>query len=136
MPPDVPNFIIVDDSRLDCFITEKIIRNVSGQENSVLSFSEAAEALRFVENSAAPQTDIRTVILLDIQMPVMTGFDFVEAFENLPGEIRSSYSVYMVSSSTNESDRIRIGNYPSIRHLYKKPLNRDVIIDLIAQVGQ
>lgn len=136
MPPDVPNFIIVDDSRLDCFITEKIIRNVSGQENSVLSFSEAAEALRFVEKSTAPLNDVKTIILLDIQMPVMTGFDFVEAFENLPAEIRSDYAVYMVSSSTNESDRIRIGNYPSIRHLYKKPLNKDVINELIAQVVQ
>lgn len=136
MPPDVPNFIIVDDSRLDCFITEKIIRNISGKENSVLSFSEAAEALRFVENSTAPPNSVKTVILLDIQMPVMTGFDFVDAFENLPGEIKSSYAVYMVSSSTNESDRIRIGNYPSIRHLYKKPLNKDVINDLIAQVLQ
>ena len=136
MPPDVPNFIIVDDSRLDCFITEKIIRNVSGPDNSVLSFSEAAEALRFIENSAPLQNNVKTIILLDIQMPVMTGFDFVDAFENLPGELKSNYAVYMVSSSTNESDRIRIGNYPSIRHLYKKPLNRDVITGLIADVAQ
>lgn len=136
MPPEVPNFIIVDDSRLDCFITEKIIRNVSGKENLVLSFSEAAEALRFIENSTAPLNDVKTIILLDIQMPVMTGFDFVDAFENLSGELKSNYAVYMVSSSTNESDRIRIENYPSIRHLYKKPLNRDVITDLIAQFVQ
>ena len=134
MPPDVPNFIIVDDSRLDCFISEKIIRNVSGQGNSVLSFSEAVEALRFIENSAPPPNSVKTIILLDIQMPVMTGFDFVDAFEDLPGELKSSYAVFMVSSSTNESDRIRISNYPSIRHLYKKPLNRDVINDLIARV--
>ena len=134
MPPDVPNFIIVDDSRLDCFISEKIIRNVSGPENSVLSFSEAVEALRFIENSTPPPNNVKTIILLDIQMPVMTGFDFVDAFEELPGELKSSYEVFMVSSSTNESDRIRISNYPSIRHLYKKPLNRDVINDLIARV--
>ena len=136
MPPDVPNFIIVDDSRLDCFITEKIIRNVSGPDNSVLSFSEAAEALRFIENSAPLQDNVKTIILLDIQMPVMTGFDFVDAFVNLPAEQKSGYAVYMVSSSTNESDRIRIGNYPSIKHLYKKPLNRDVITGLIAEVAQ
>jgi len=127
-----PNFIVIDDSRLDCFISEKIIRN-SGNSGFVRSFTEASEALQFIKD-APIVNDPKTVILLDIQMPVMSGFDFAEAFENLSEEKKSCYIIFMVSSSTNESDRIRIGNYPSIRCLYKKPLNKDIINELIEQV--
>jgi CheY-like chemotaxis protein len=129
----VTNFILIDDSRLDCFISEKIIKNIDST-NSVRSFSEAGEALRHIENTAVTGDQKKTVILLDIQMPVMSGFDFAEAFEKLPTEQKADYAIFMVSSSTNESDRIRIGNFPSIKHLYKKPLNKEVIIQLIERV--
>jgi CheY-like chemotaxis protein len=132
MPIVIPNFIVIDDSRLDCFISEKIIKN-AGSAN-VLSFLEAAEALQFIKTTEAMTNQVKTVILLDIQMPVMNGFDFAEAFENLPEEQKAVYTIFMVSSSNNETDRIRIGNYPSIRQLYKKPLNKEVINELIAQV--
>ena len=128
-----PDFIIIDDSRLDCFISEKIIKN-SGYSQSVQSFTEASKALQFIKDAATGSDKPKSVILLDIQMPVMSGFDFAEAFEKLPEDVKSAYIIFMVSSSTNESDRIRIGNYPSIRQLYKKPLNKEVITELLAMV--
>jgi CheY-like chemotaxis protein len=129
------NFILIDDSRLDCFISEKIIKNIDSSHR-VLSFSEAAVALQHIESTPLNEKNNLTVILLDIQMPVMNGFDFAEAFEKLPSEQKANYAIFMVSSSTNESDRIRIGNFPSIRHLYKKPLNKEVIHGLIEKIHQ
>ena len=129
----VTNFILIDDSRLDCFISEKIIKNIDSS-HLVSSFSEAGEALRHIESTPARGNFNKTVILLDIQMPVMNGFDFAEAFEKLPPEQKADYAIFMVSSSTNESDRIRMGNFPSIKQLYKKPLNKEVINQLIEKV--
>lgn len=127
------HFIVIDDSRLDCFISEKIIKNTD-YAKSVRSFTEAEEALEFVKNTPLNIIEDKTVVLLDIQMPVMNGFDFAEAFEKLPDDKKSAYMIFMISSSTNETDRIRIGNYPSIRNLYKKPLNKDIIEDLISRL--
>lgn len=127
----IPEFIVIDDSRLDCFISEKIIKNTCA-DCPVRSFNEATEALQVIKETSS--TKNKTIILLDIQMPVMNGFDFAEAFENLAEEQKAGYSIYMISSSTNETDRIRIGNYPCIRHLYKKPITKDIVTELLAQI--
>lgn len=129
------NFIVIDDSRLDCFISEKIIRN-TGYSKSLRSFTEAEEALKFIKDTPLISADERkTVILLDIQMPLMSGFDFAEAFERLPDDKRSAYMIFMISSSTNETDRMRIGNYPSIINLYKKPIDKEIIEELVMRVS-
>src|ERR1700759_2342210 len=90
MPPDPLNFIIIEDSKLDCFIAEKIIRN-TGKAGDIKSFTNAATALDYIKSAPPPPIDAKTTVLLDIQMPVMNGFDFVEAFELLPDEVKEGY---------------------------------------------
>lgn len=120
MSPATLNFIIIDDSKLDCFIAEKIIRN-TGRAGDIKSFTNAANALEYLSTAPAP-TDDKTIVLLDIQMPVMNGFDFVDAFEKLPAEVTNGYTVYMLSSSINENDLNRVKNYSSIKQFLNKPL--------------
>ena len=93
-----PDFIIIDDSKLDCFIAERIIQNV-GQHGVIRSFPDASTVLN--EISQLPQPAGRTIIVLDIQMPVMNGFEFVEAFESLPLHKKMNYEIFMISSSVN-----------------------------------
>ena len=124
------NFIVIDDSKLDCFIAEKIIRN-SGSSKNVRSFLLASEALNHIKSSTI-NADEKTIVLVDIQMPIMNGFDFVEEFEKLNNDITSSYFVYIISSSINENDLNRVNNYSSVIQFINKPLtsnNLRIIID-------
>lgn len=115
------NFIVIDDSKLDCFIAEKVIKN-TGRSESVKSFMIASEALNYIKEHPA---DTKTIILVDIQMPVMNGFDFLEAFEqNIPEDDRMQYVVNLLSSSINESDLIRAKKYNSVNKFLNKPLNK------------
>lgn len=114
------NFIVVDDSKLDCFIAEKIIRN-TGRSNKVTTFLQAKDALEYIANNTY-EVDEHNIMLVDIQMPVMNGFDFVEAFEKLPEYIRAKYTVYIISSSINENDLIRANEYVSVKKFINKPL--------------
>ena len=123
------NFIIVDDSKLDCFIAEKIIRN-TGRAGEVKSFTAAKEGLDHIKSTPV-SANTRTVVLVDIQMPIMNGFDFVEAFETLPQQQRNNYTIYMLSSSINENDLNRVHNYPSIKQFLNKPLTSNMLSTLL-----
>ncbi len=117
------NFIVVDDSKLDCFIAEKIITN-SGRCESVKVFQQATHALEHIKAAGQAMT---TVVFVDIQMPVMNGFEFVENFEALPDNLKQNYHIYMLSSSINENDIARVKGYASVRHFLNKPLTNDTI---------
>lgn len=133
MSAQIPNFIIIDDSRLDCFIAEKIIQN-SGTYSSVKSYMEATEAYEAIKNGLIGDDSIITIIILDIQMPVMNGFQFVEVFEQLPKEIQSRFAIFLFSSSINENDKNRLENYPSIIRFYSKPISKDTVAQMIEQI--
>lgn len=120
------HFIVIDDSKLNCFIAEKIIQTNSSV-TSVKVFLEAAEALEYIIQTADNQPDSRTIIIVDIQMPVMNGFEFVERFEELPQSIRRQYEIFMISSSINESDHSRAANYRSVKELLQKPLTKEML---------
>lgn len=124
------HFIVIDDSKLNCFIAEKLIRN-NDNSNSVQVFMEATEALEYIKNQPDTESPPRTIIIVDIQMPVMNGFEFVESFEKLPESIRRQYDIFMISSSVNESDHNRISNYPSVKKLLLKPLTKEILSHII-----
>ena len=132
MPAPFPHFIIIDDSQLDCFIAEKIIQN-TGTFSSIKSYTQAADALESIKNSDKIN-DAVTIIVLDIQMPLMNGFQFVKAFEQLPKKIQAGHAIFLFSSSINENDKNRMENYPAIRRFYGKPISKETVAKMIEQL--
>jgi CheY-like chemotaxis protein len=122
------HFIIIDDNKLDCFIAEKICQN-SGRGESIRSFQQATEALSYIQNNAS---NSQAIIFLDIQMPVMNGFEFIEAFEKLPSDKKSNYIIYMISSSINENDLAKVKTYSSIKKFINKPMTSNALSLLLA----
>jgi CheY-like chemotaxis protein len=113
------NFIVIDDSKLDCFIAEKIVRK-TGRCESVHTFQLVNDAITHIKGlSTHPE---KTIVFVDIQLPVTTGFDFIEFFEALPAEVRSRYVIYMLSSSINENDIAKVRAYTTVRQFLNKPL--------------
>lgn len=124
MTKDKLNFIVIDDSKLDCFIAEKIIQN-TGRCHTVRTFQQAADAITHI--GGLPAQDNETLLFVDIQMPIMNGFEFVESFETLPAEKKEGISIYMLSSSINENDIAKVKGYSSIKQFINKPLTANSI---------
>ena len=111
------SFIIVDDRELDCFIAEKLIEKVN-KDYITTCFYEAKLCLEHIATDH-PQHPI--IILLDIMMPVMTGFDFLDEFERLDSEKKKWYKIVPITTSLNKSEIQRIGKYPSVIKVLPKP---------------
>lgn len=133
MNPSKLNFIVIDDSKLDCFIAEKIIRN-TGRSESIMSFLHATEALEYLKNNKPNDEDIKTILMVDIQMPVMNGFDFVEAFDKLQDIKRKNFIIYVLSSSINENDLNRVRYLTSVIQFLNKPLTSNTLSALLDMV--
>ncbi len=127
------HFIIIDDSPFDCLIAEKVVENAQCYQ-SIKTFQDAEKALAYIAAGGNQDNSGRCIILLDIQMPVMNGFAFLDAFETLPDEITSKYVVFFATSSINSNDITRSNNYRSVRHFLNKPLTKVNFKELVEQL--
>ncbi|MGV3603935.1 MAG: response regulator [Dyadobacter fermentans] len=113
------NFFLIDDSAFDLFIYEKLLIK-SGITNSVKTFNSARDALKYLVSQADILPD--TVILLDLQMPDMNGFEFIDEFDQLSDSLRQKVRIFMLSSTIDTRDIEKAKASQHIIDLLPKPL--------------
>ncbi|TQV79720.1 response regulator [Denitrobaculum tricleocarpae] len=130
--------VLVDDDEIDRYITRRIVQ--AGVEDSRFAEYEAGDA--FLEAIADPVTRERDIgvppppvlILLDINMPRMTGFDVLESMkEHLERDesLRTGFKVMMFSSSENAKDRETAFSYDFVKDYIVKPLTKQKLQALV-----
>lgn len=125
------HFIIIDDSPFDCLIAEKVVQNAQ-RYLSIKTFQDAQKALKYIAQGGNHDQSAKNIIFLDIQMPVMNGFAFLDQFEALPEDTTANYVVFFTTSSINANDITRSTQYRTVRHFLNKPLttvNMQSLID-------
>lgn len=118
----------VDDDRFDQLAYRRILKKTNA-EIDLLPFQYATEALEYLKSPTRQPVD---VILLDINMPRMDGFEFLEAAKT---ELENQI-VIMVTTSMDPQDRNRAETFTPVRGYFSKPLTTDdisVIDRLVAQ---
>lgn len=83
--------------------------------------------MQLLMDSINKKNDLPDLILLDIDMPVMDGWSFMSEFIRLPRESTKEISIYMVSSSCDDRDKMRAVSFPSIKDYYAKPLTAPAV---------
>lgn len=115
---------IIDDDPIYQFLINKIIGN-SEANHEVLFFKNGKEALDYFTldlNKNLPE-----IILLDLEMPVMDGWDFLKEIDKLQIE---KPDIYIVSSSISHEDREKVKAFPKIKGHFSKPINSDKIEEI------
>jgi CheY-like chemotaxis protein len=122
--------MIIDDSEMDNLFLKVVLETI-GYSDKILSYTNPALALSHLKNieaNEASKKEIPEIIFLDINMPIMNGFDFLEEFNKLPAYITRPAMFYMISSSEDADDMEKIKEYKNvIKYLYK-PLDKNELI--------
>ena len=124
-------FIVIDDSELDCYIAEKMIR-YTGLCEDVKCFTGATEALDYIRTAPVTDQGSQTFVILDVLMPIMSGFAFVEEFEKLPSEVKAKYRIIALTSSMNRNDIDKICSYEAVNDILDKPITAESISAFLA----
>lgn len=113
---------LIDDDRIYQFTAKRIIELVSPSQK-VLIFSNGKEAIDFFNQRKFNAEQLPDVIFLDINMPIMNGWEFLEAYSNVRTEVSKTITIYMVSSSVDEKDKLRSKGFIDVKDFIVKPLN-------------
>lgn len=120
--------ILIDDDPILRLVVQKMIHHIDS--SVICHHCENGEVgLRVLEpflNSNSP-----IMVMLDINMPILDGWSFLESLENKDIDIKD-IQLYIVSSSTDESDRLKAKNYSLVKNFLHKPLYKEDIIGILA----
>lgn len=118
--------IQIDDDYINNLANERLIRKLE-LPCSIVSFLDPEEALQHLETLKVPYD----LLLLDINMPRLSGWEFLERYRTLPLHT----PVVMVSSSIDPNDLKRANAHPLVSSYYSKPLNQVHFKEMLSRIG-
>lgn len=120
---------IIDDDPIYQILINKIIA-MSKSDYSVLSFKSGNEAIESFKSSLKSNESLPEIILLDIEMPVMDGWDFMETIKSELQKETEKTAIYIVSSSISHEDKEKAKTFSEILGYFSKPINADSILEI------
>ena len=118
-------FILVDDDPISNIISSLIIKKTLG-DTDITVFNQPEKGLAYIKNELVG-TPASIILLLDINMPTLMGYEFMEQFEMFDDEIKNKIVVYVLSSSVNQTDKDRAVANKYIEGFISKPLTSEAI---------
>lgn len=116
------NVLLIDDNDIDNFINERMITTSSFAQKVVVKNS-AEGALGYLKSSIENSDELPEVIFLDLNMPVMDGFGFLDEYDKFDDAVKKQCHVVVLSSSISSEDINRASTNPYVERYINKPLS-------------
>jgi CheY-like chemotaxis protein len=115
---------IIDDDDISVYLSSLVLEE-AGFANEIQTYASADEALSDLPlQSGAPLPE---VILLDLNMPLKSGWDFLDVLRPHEKELMAKLAIFILTSSIATSDKDRSQTYPLVRGFFHKPLDDDSV---------
>ena len=131
MKAKLDTILLVDDDAISNYITEELIRE-RALCNSIITVTDGRQALSFLQEALErkPALAQQLLVLLDLNMPVMDGFEFMEALQ--AAQLHQNLAIVVLTSSDNYKDISQAEKYGFAAYL-QKPLSIDEVSAVVAQ---
>ncbi len=120
--------MLIDDNEIDNLINQKMIEAANMCEN-IYTHTGAKSAIEFLKNLEKMSDSVNDffpeLIFLDIDMPLMDGFQFLDEFEKLSNETKGKIKIVMLTSSINPQDMNKAKKYSYVKKYINKPLTQE-----------
>jgi len=121
------DLLVIDDDDINIFIIKKIVEK-TGYDARMVAKTNGQLAIDYVKELIDSGQSLPHLILIDINMPVLNGWEFLEAYEKLG--IEKEIDMYMLSSSVYENDIEKAKTYKAVKGFISKPLSIERLIEL------
>lgn len=126
-------YLLVDDDATSNLICELNIKKIEPQA-TVRAFNDPEEALSCMKEYCLPDEDSFCILFLNINMPTMTGWEFLDAFNEVCPDIQKKFKIYVLTSSIEDfSEEKEV--YPCVAGFLSKPLLRGKLEKIIEEIA-
>jgi len=121
--------LLIDDDTEDNYFHQLVINEMNITERVEVALN-GVEALNFLKNENQIQPDI---IFLDINMPKMNGWEFLDAYKELRADQKAKVLVVMLTTSVSPSDKVKAEQFPDIVGFNSKPLTEEMLTKILEE---
>jgi CheY-like chemotaxis protein len=118
--------ILIDDDNITNFLNSEIL-SFFDTSLTIVPFSDPEKAIGYLLSDHIDNADDKTLILLDINMPLISGWDLIQKIENTKPEVFSHVHIHLLTSSIDENDKKRAEENPHIISILHKPLDEELL---------
>ncbi|OQD41565.1 response regulator [Croceivirga radicis] len=124
---------IIDDDTIYQFTMKAILTKMACFKE-IYIFNDGEEAIDYLSSHAQEPEKIPDLVLLDIDMPVLDGFQFMEQYEILLPQLKKTATIYMSSSSLDPKDIVKANKIENIKEYLIKPIEESKLAAMVRQI--
>lgn len=124
--------MLIDDCEATNYYNQIIIERLDCT-NTVVTAQGGPKALDYLKHSSLDGNQIPDLIFLDINMPGMNGWEFLEEYEKLSNLKQAKVVLLMLTTSLNPDDQLRASNIKNVKGFVNKPLEAEKLHELLAE---
>lgn len=121
--------MLVDDDEIIVYLTKKIVKDTN-KAKLIDVFGNGSDAINYLKENSKSSNLLPDIIFLDLFMPIMNGWQFLEEYKMIKSKMTKSIEIYVISSSISQEDINKAKNIYEVSDYIIKPITKEKFISI------